>query len=210
MKRMSSPLIAAIGLLTLIAVATPAHAVYTVILKDGSFVRAADKPVVEGGFAVIRLPNGLLAQIDARRINWKRSDELSRQAEVLFRPEKPKSNDLLQPKVEIEGTITMTGPDASQHPLDEEGGEAPARAPAAPTGGPDALSRETQEQIENVDSIIENLRYQKQQLQREVEQKKYNLDVVKSIREQITEIDNKLRLAQQERERMVRDLQRRP
>jgi len=53
------------GLMLLGASATPAGADegYVLVLKDGSFVQAAEKPTVEAGLAQVRLPSGLLAQI---------------------------------------------------------------------------------------------------------------------------------------------------
>ena len=52
---------------------------YYVVLRDGAWVRAAEKPSVDGGIAQIRLPGGLMAQLEAERIDWRRSDARSRQ-----------------------------------------------------------------------------------------------------------------------------------
>ena len=198
MMRTLSRLAIGFGLLASVTLVAAADQNYTVVLKDGSFVKAAERPMIEGDIALIRLSNGLLAHMETDRIDWKRSDDVSRRLEVLFGNKEKELKQAPTPVKQVSGTITMTGDDSAR--------PAAAESRPAPPKGPDALTGEIQAQIENVDRILEELRYKKLQLEREVVDKKYNLDVVKSIRAEISETENKMRLAQQQRARLLRDL----
>ena len=195
-----------VTLLSLLALVTVAHAVeptkYMVILVDGSFIQASERPVVEGEIAWIRLPNGLRAHMDPARIDWTRSDRLSSTAQDLFEQtakNKMVTEQLPQPVKPVQGTITMTSGD-------EAVSTKVPQAPVPPTPVVDPLSRDIQRQVEDIDRMIENKRYEKKQLEREVEQKKYNLDIVKELRQQIADIEAKIRFAQQQRQQLMKDL----
>jgi len=66
--------IAVLGVcLVSIGLAAGADEAYRVILRDGSYIDAVEKPVVEGGTAKVRLLGGLFAAIPEGRIDWRRS-----------------------------------------------------------------------------------------------------------------------------------------
>ena len=189
-----------LALAGVVLIATPASSeTYYVVLEDGSWVRAAEKPVVENGVAQVRLPGGLLARLDSADINWERSDDRSSQADVLFAVEPGTETPMPQPLRQIDGTVTMVGTPASAEEISEGGGAAAAPAPT-----PDA-ARSIRERVSTLDSALGQFQAEKRDLEAKAHTS-VSLDDAAKLREQVAQMDQQIQRIRSERERLLREL----
>ena len=201
-RRVSTLMMIVVFLLSSAAVAAShEESGYTVVLLDGSFVKAAQKPVVEDGVASVRLPNGLLARIAEDRIDWDRSDQVS-----YFVPAPPaKMAGPAEPRPEV----TIEGPPGEPTPI-----PTPVMR-RVPEGG--SLLR-VEERLYELDDQIERLRYEMVDLDRRLYVDdgpaagngpgRWSLNVQWELRDQIWDAEKMVRLLERERKLLLRDLQR--
>jgi hypothetical protein len=191
---------------SLAAMAAAPQASYYVVLRDGSWVRAAEKPTVEEGMAHIRLRSGLLALVEAERIDWRRSDERSRQIADLLAPAPPPQPEqpVLLPRESVPGEITIINPPG--HAPAAETPAAPAAAPpAAPEPTATSQAASLRGRINTLDAGIAEL----QERQRDLEQRaheSYNLDDAAKLRQQAQQIEGQIQQLRSEKERLLRQL----
>lgn len=155
-----------VGLLLVVLFVTNAAAEgYRVILKNGSYVQAREKPVAEGGNARILLFRGGVAVVPANSIDWEATERWHKKAdaaEPVAEGAKP------APKTVPSGTITMVG-DAPHGGSQDSGSQAPAPDPArpAPVAGSDPGSDSRKRQrYQELELQVERLRAQKAELER--------------------------------------------
>lgn len=172
--------------------------VYYVVLKDGSWVRAAEKPVVEEGVAQVRLPGGLLAQLDAAAIDWQRSDDRSRQRDILFAAE-PERRRLPEPRKQIEGTLTIVNPEVEDAPRVIDTTTPAAEAP------PIDPSSSVRNRIRALDTSLAELQGRRRELERQASQA-IVLDEATALRQQVAQIDQEIQRVRDERERLLRQM----
>ncbi|MGD8376496.1 MAG: hypothetical protein PVF68_10185 [Acidobacteriota bacterium] len=173
---------------------------YYVVLRDGAWVRAAAKPSVEDGVARIRLTNGLLAEIEASRIDWQASESRSQQmrAAVLFKPvatQKPQS----LVRGDIPGTLTIVNRPS----------EAPAPAPSTRTTPAPEMAEDPSASVRGRISTLDQGIAELQERQRDLRNQaagSYNLDEAEKLRAQADRMEKQIQTLREEKERLLKQL----
>lgn len=180
-----------VGSLILLAASGAAAAAaegYVLVLTDGSFVQATEKPTVDGGLAQVRLPGGLLARIPADRIDWKRSDERSR-PRPLFEMTGAAAVDLPPARHEVPGTLTLIGTPSKAAPA-EKAAAGPAAPPQpAPPADPRA---DLHARAQALGDEIEALGKQKLELEDRI-RRTIQLEEIPELRRQADAIDAQIK-----------------
>ena len=164
---------------------------YVVVMKDGSWVRASEKPIVEAGDAQIRLKNGLLAVVPESQVDWPQSDRRSRELETLFAVKHNLNPSALPSRpTGIPGALTVGPP--------SEGGDvavAPAAAPADPNAG-------IRTRLAAINMEINNLQGKKANLLDQMS-REWNLDKKGKIRDRISGLDERIQTLRREQSRLL-------
>ena len=202
MSRKTSTLVMIVAfLLASTAMTAPPEGGYTVALRDGSFVKAAEKPVVEDGVASIRLPNGLLARVAEERIDWDRSDQLTY---LVAEPAVESKWPVGKPR-----ELTVEGPPGDPTPIPTP---VMVRVPEIDRG------LRIEERIYRIDDRIEQLRYDIADLGRRLYVDdgpaagngpgRWSLDVEWALRDEMRDVEKEIRRLRRERTLFLRKLRR--
>jgi hypothetical protein len=156
---------------------------YRVILRDGSYIQALEKPVVEGGIAKVRLGGGLFAAVPEGRIDWRRSDAASAEDRMggASATASPAPHRAARPVAS--GVFTLIGgPQAAP----AAGGTAsPEGAPAAAAPDPGA---DTRARISALNDELDELQRAKLDLEDRI-RKTIKLEEIPDLRHQADQID---------------------
>ena len=185
-------------LVGLAAPALPGDEPYYVVLRDGAWVRAAEKPSVEEGMAHVRLPSGLVALLAAERIDWRRSDARSRQMRAAYLSDVPRQAPV--PREELPGVLTIVNAPG-------RGPARPAPAVKAPPSAPmptDAAAS-LRGRINTLDAGISELQTRKRDLLQRAHAS-YSLDEAAKLRKQAEQLDGRIGRLREEKERLLRQL----
>lgn len=174
---------------------------YYVVLNDGAWIRAAAKPPVEDGVAKIRLTNGMLAEIEASRIDWKASEARSQQmrASLLFKPVATQQPQSLT-RGDIPGTLTIVNRPGSA----PASAPAPSRTEAAPEMVEDP-SASLRGRINTLDQGIAELQQRQRDLRNQAAGS-YNLDEAERLRAQADQMEKQIQMLREEKERLLKQL----
>ncbi len=181
------------------AMAAPAGTAYTVVLDNGSYVHAKARPTVENGMALIQLGNGTQARIDEGRIDWDRSDQMT--ARLTAPAPEPAPRSPLPPAQvkDIPDTMTLEGDG-------EEASEGRVPALTLPSPGYDGWLLEMQSRLHQLDDQLYYMEIQRYKIEREMYWKKWNLDIVWSLYDDLYGLEDRMRLVERERTLILRDL----
>jgi len=161
---------------------------YRLILRDGSFISALEKPVVERGVAKVLLPGGLFAAVPEGKIDWRRSDASSTDTSfVASRAPSPAASPRAA-RPAAPGVFTLIG----EPPLPAAGGAAPSgAAPAAAAGhaapAPDPRA-EVRERIVALNAELDALQQTKNALEDQI-RKTIQLEDIPALRRQSDQVD---------------------
>lgn len=111
----------ALPLIALVALATSS---YTVVLTDGSALRALSRPQVTESLAVATLDDGTLVSLPASRIDWDATEVANRPRLPPTEPPTPPAKSVLAPRRAVVSNETITGFNVA----------APARGVPPPSG----------------------------------------------------------------------------
>ena len=160
---------------------------YRVILRDGSYIQALEKPVVEGGVAKVRLNGGLFAAVPESRIDWRRSDAASAEDRFAGSPASASPVPAHAKRPVGSGVFTLIGEPA----VPAGGGSAaPDAAPAAAASAaaaPDP-SAEIRERIGALNDELDELQRAKLDLEDQI-RKTIKLEEIPDLRRQADQID---------------------
>lgn len=196
------------GILLAVFGGTLVAAEYRVILRDGSWLRAQSKPVVEDGKARIRLMAGLLTVVPESQVDWAASESYNRKrpaastkpAGTLPQPVKPLPTTTIQMVSDPEAV-------AAAAPAAPPGTESAAEAPPPPVPSPEPQRNDSQlrAQIRQMDQEIEALRQQKADLD-ERAHSAIHLDDAAKLRAQAQEVQNKIQAARAKQSGLILQL----
>ena len=161
---------------------------YRVILRDGSYIRALEKPVVEGGMAKVRLSGGLLASIPESRIDWRRSDAASAEDRFIAQHASDAPAKVRAARPVSSGVYTLIGEPtaAATDGASAEPGAAPGAAPP-PAAAPDPRA-EIHQRISSLNDELDGLQRQKLDLEDRI-RKTIKLEEIPDLQRQVDQID---------------------
>jgi hypothetical protein len=162
---------------------------YRVILRDGSYIQALEKPVVENGIAKVRIGGGLFTAIPEGRIDWRRSDAASNEdlftgSHASAAPARPQAT-----RAVGSGVFTLIGEPAPASAPAEGGGAAPAAAPAAAAPDPGA---EIRERIAALNDELDELQQAKLDVEDQI-RKTIKLEEIPDLRRRVDQLDAEIK-----------------
>jgi len=169
------------------AIGTAAHAAdrYRLILRDGSYISALEKPVVEGGMAQVRLPGGLLAVVPETQIDWRRSDAASADDQLVASRPSAAAAPARPARPAASGVFTLIG--APPAPA-AEGSAAPAAPAAASAAAAPDPRAEARERISALNAELDALQQSKNDIEDRI-RKTIQLEEIPELRRQSDQID---------------------
>jgi hypothetical protein len=184
----------------------PAAADYRVILKDGSWLRAYEKPEVVDGKARIRLLAGQYTELPEGRIDWRASDAWNRQPAPPAAA--PKPDVLPAPAKPVPRSIRIVGePPAAPAPAASPAAASPPAAAPPPPEAPDEpnLAAQNRRRIRELDQEIETLRQKKADLERRAENA-IRVEDSQDLRRQAQDVQSQIQAKRAEQNRLILQL----
>jgi hypothetical protein len=185
------------GALLMLLASLPAAAEYRVILKNGSWLRAHKKPVVENGKAKIRLLDGQYAALPEAQIDWKASEAWNRAREA--RATAPVGK-LPEPVKPVPSSIQMVGEPRPAPAARPEPSVRELSVPEPPD--PSQMAARNRQRIRQLDAEIEGLRQQKADLDRRAKNA-IRLEEGDELRRQAQDVQTKIQAKRAEQNRLI-------
>lgn len=187
--------------------ATQLTAEYRVILRDGSWLRAESKPVVQEGRVLIRLLDGLLTAVPEGRIDWQASERWNRQR--LGAVAQPGSS-MPTPANPVPTTIRMVRDSSTPEPMVEapaatgEKAKTPVEVPPPSVTTPPPASRDAswRRQVRRLDEELVGLGERKVDLEARARRSIYVEDAA-DLRAQAQEVQRRIEVLRAEQSRLI-------
>jgi hypothetical protein len=180
-------------LLVLLCVTDVAADSYRVILKNGSWVQAREKPAPDGSNMRIRLLGGGVAVVPEGSIDWDATQRRNKPGDAPAA--KPTAEDARATAQAPSGTITMVGDPKkgdSQAAAAQPSGDAPAAAnPPAASEAPASLLGQKRQRYQQLELQLSRLRTQKGELERRAHSS-VNLDSARDLRSQAADLETRI------------------